>query len=164
MPDPVMALIEQHNRMRRLFKQVPRMGGHQAADDRALAICEIYTVHSRLEEEIIYPVIRRLDSAMADEAAGAHEEADALVEAMEAANYADNSEVKRDLEKLEQIFENHARWEEDELLPKISALDTDEFDRLGNALYERNQELLKEFPGALDVSAETEGFTVAPRI
>ncbi|HEX3424731.1 MAG TPA: hemerythrin domain-containing protein [Acidimicrobiales bacterium] len=164
MPDPVMQLIEQHNRLRRLFKQVPRMGGHQAADERALAICEIYTVHTRLEEDVIYPVIRRLDSAMADEAAAAHDEGDALVEAMQAADYANNGEVKRDLAKLEQIFENHARWEEDELLPKISALDTEEFDRLGSALYERNQELLKENPGALDVSAETEGFIASPRI
>jgi hypothetical protein len=49
-------------------------------------------------------------------------------------------------------------------LPLISQLDADEADRIGRELYERNQELLREFPGALDISAETEGFIASPRI
>ena len=164
MPDPVMQLIEEHNRLRRLFKQVPRVGGHQSAEQRATAICDMLTIHSRLEETIVYPAVRQFDEGMAAEAEAAHERIDALVEQIRAQEYADNGEVKRDIEVLAQEFENHARWEEDELLPRVSELDRDEVDRLGTELYEKNQELLREYPSALDVSAETEGFIASPRI
>ncbi|HEX3541842.1 MAG TPA: hemerythrin domain-containing protein [Acidimicrobiales bacterium] len=164
MPDPVMQLIEEHNRLRRLFKQVPRVGGHQSAEQRANAICDLLTIHSRLEEAIVYPAVREFDEGMATEAESAHERIDELVEKIRTAEYADNGEVKRDIEVLEQEFENHARWEEDELLPRVSGLDRDKVDELGRELYEKNQELLREFPGALDISAETEGFIASPRI
>jgi hemerythrin superfamily protein len=164
MPDPVMQLVEQHNRLRRLFKQVPRVGGHQSAEHRALAICDLLTIHSLLEEEIVYPVIRDLDPAMAAQAEAAHQRADQVVARIRQHEYADNGEVKHDLQQLEQEVDNHARWEEDELLPRVSALPTDEFDRIGRALYERQQELLREYPQALEISAETEGYIAAPRI
>jgi len=164
MPDPVMQLIEEHNRLRRLFKQVPRVGGHQSAETRATAICNLLTIHSKLEEEIIYPVVREIDAAMADEAEAAHQKAEALVAKIQAAEYADNGEVKRDLDQLAVEVDDHARWEEENLLPRVSALPTEEVDRLGRALYERQQELLREYPNALDISAETEGFIASPRI
>jgi hemerythrin superfamily protein len=164
MPDPVMQLVEQHNRLRRLFKQVPQMGGHQSAEHRAAAICDLLTIHSRLEEEIVYPVVKNLDAAMADQAEAAHKQADALVESIRAAAYADDSQVKRDMATLEREVEEHARWEEESLLPRINALPKEEVDRIGSALYQREQELLREFPQALETSAETEGYIAAPRI
>ncbi len=164
MPDPVMQLVEQHNRLRRLFKQVPRVGGHQSAEHRAAAICDLLTIHSRLEEEIVYPVVKNLDAAMADEAEAAHKQVDALVESIKAADYADDTAVKRDMDTLEREVENHARWEEENLLPRVSALSKEEVDRIGSALYQREQELLREFPQALETSAETEGYIAAPRI
>jgi iron-sulfur cluster repair protein YtfE (RIC family) len=163
MPDPVMQLVEQHNRLRRLFKQVPRVGGHQSAETRALAICDLFTIHSRLEEEIVYPAIRETDAAMAEEAEAAHRRAESLVETIRQREYRDNGEVKRDLEALEREVESHTRWEEDQLLPRVSSLPAAEVDRIGQELYERQQELLREYPQALDVSAETEGYIAAPR-
>lgn len=164
MPDPVMQLVEQHNRLRRLFKQVPQMGGHQSAEHRAAAICDLLTIHSRLEEEIVYPVVENLDAAMADQAEAAHKQADTVVAAIRAADYADNGQVKADMATLEREVEEHARWEEEHLLPRISALPKEEVDRIGSALYQREQELLREFPQALETSAETEGYIAAPRI
>lgn len=164
MPDPVMQLIEQHNRLRRLFKQVPQLGGHQSAEHRAAAICDLLTIHSRLEEEIVYPAIGDIDPAMASEAEAAHRRIDALVETIQAQDDPDHGDVKRNIEVLEREVEQHARWEEDELLPRLSQLEADEVDRIGSQLYERNQELLLEFPGALQTSAETEGYIASPRI
>jgi hemerythrin superfamily protein len=164
MPDPVMQLVEQHNRLRRLFKQVPRLGGHQSAETRAMAICDLISIHSTLEEELIYPAMEALDPAMAQEAEAAHEEASALVEGIRAQNYADNGEVKKDLAELERSVESHARWEEDTFFPRLSQLPTEDLDRLGRGVYERQQELLREYPQALETSAETEGFIAAPRI
>jgi len=164
MPDAVMQLVEQHNRLRRLFKQVPRLGGHQAADDRAVSIFEMFAVHSRLEEELIYPALRRVDAELVDKAEAEHKEADALVEEIRQKEYDTNEPAKDDVDKLWRLFDAHATWEEEVLLPKLDSLDQAERDRLGSAVYERNQELLREFPGALETSAETEGFIAAPRI
>jgi len=164
MPDPVMQIIEEHNRLRRLFKQVPALGGHQSAESRAEAICDLLTIHTRLEEEIVYPVVRGLDPAMAAEAEEAHQQAESLVAKIREQEYADNGEVKADLEVLEREVEAHARWEEDNLLPLISRQEPGEVDRIGHELYGRNQELLRRFPGALHASAETEGFSARPRL
>jgi hemerythrin superfamily protein len=164
MPDPVMTLTEQHNRLRRLFKQVSRVGGHQSAEARARAICDQLTIHSRLEEELVYPVVEGLDSAMAKEAESAHQRIDALVEAIVKQDYANNGEVKADLDALEQDVESHSRWEEETLLPRVAALPKDAVDELGQRLYDREQELLREYPQALEISAETEGYVAAPRI
>jgi hemerythrin superfamily protein len=160
-----MQLTEQHNRLRRLFKQVPRLGGHQEANDRAVSIYDLFTLHSRLEEEIVYPALRRLDPTLVDKAEAEHKEADELVADVKEKGFErTNDDVKADLDKLWRLFDAHAAWEEDQLLPAINKLDKDEQDRLGSAVYERNQELLREFPEALDTSAETEGFIAAPRI
>jgi hemerythrin superfamily protein len=164
MPDPVMQLVEQHNRLRRLFKQVPRLGGHQSAEHRAAAICDLLTIHGRLEDELVYPVIEHLDAAMAKQAEDDHQHIDGLVDMIRGADYADNGQVKHDLETLERIVDSHARWEEDNLLPRLNALPKEELDRIGSALYERQQELLSDFPQALEASAETEGYIAAPRI
>ena len=164
MPDPVSQIVEQHNQLRRLFKQMPELKGHQSAEDRALAICDLLTIHSLLEEEILYPVVRGFDASMAAEALDAHRAAETLVEKIRARHYADDAGVKTDLAQLERDVEAHARWEEDELLPRVSALGAEEVDRIGSALYERHQELLGEYPNAMATSAETEGFIASPRI
>ncbi|MDQ6615243.1 MAG: hemerythrin domain-containing protein [Actinomycetota bacterium] len=164
MPDPVMNLVEQHNQVRRLFKQVPQVGAHQSAEHRALAICDLLTIHSRLEEEIVYPAIENVDAAMAKEAEEAHERIDALIDNIRNAEYADNGEVKSDLESLDQEVEAHVQWEEATLLPRVSALPAEEQERIWRAMYARQQELLQEHSEALSTSAETEGFIAAPRI
>lgn len=164
MPDPVMQLTEQHNRLRRLFKQASRVGGHQSAEARARAICDQLTIHSKLEEELVYPVVKDLDSTIAKEAEAAHQTIDALVESIVKQDYGNNGEVKADLETLEREFDTHGRWEEETLLPRVSALPAEAVDELGRRMYEREQELLREFPQALETSAETEGYVAAPRI
>ena len=162
--NPVMTLTEQHNRLRRLFKQVSRVGGHQSAESRARAICDLLTIHSKLEEELVYPLVEDVDSAMANEAESAHQRIDAIVESIVKENYGTNREVKDDIDALEQDVEAHARWEEETLLPRVAALPRETVDELGRRLYEREQELLREHPEALETSAETEGYTVSPRI
>jgi hemerythrin superfamily protein len=164
MPDPISQLVEDHNRLRRLFKQVPRMGGHQSVEPRARAICDMWTIHSRIEEELVYPVLNESDPESARKAEDDHEQAQRLVEKIRARDYADDGEVKADIETLEREIESHTRWEEDVVYPQISALDSERVAQIGRAVYERNQELLREFPQALEVSAETEGFIASPRI
>ncbi len=164
MSDPVRQLVEQHNQLRRLFKQIPRLEAHQSVEERAYAICDLLTIHGVLETEIIYPVIADLDPTMAEEAETAHRRIEILAERICESDYRPNHVVKRDPDMLERIVSSHARWEEDNLLPRVSALATQEFNRLGAALYERHQELLREYPDAVGASAESEGYRAGPLI
>jgi hypothetical protein len=79
-------------------------------------------------------------------------------------DYSANHEVKHDMAALERVVTSHARWEEDHLLPLVSAFPDAEFNRIGAALYQRHQELLREYPDASDASAATEGFSGGPLI
>ncbi len=163
MSDPVRQLVEQHNQLRRLFKQLPRLAGQQSVEQKAYHICDLLTIHSRLEQEIIYPVIGDLIPAIAKEAQTAHDHAERLVTRI-CGQYRTVQEIKRDLDALERVVSSHARWEEDNLLPLINELTTEEFNWLGRTLYERHQELLREYPDASDASAETEGYSAGPLI
>ncbi|MDQ6613673.1 MAG: hemerythrin domain-containing protein [Actinomycetota bacterium] len=162
MSDPVRQLVEQHNQLRRLFKQVPRLETHQSAADRAYAICDLVTVHSRLEEEIVYPFARAINPAMADEADAAHARAKALVDRFNELDYMTNHVVKHYMARLEGIVMTHARWEEDHLLPLVSALANEQFDWIGRAVYERHQELLREYSDSLETKSDTEGYSGGP--
>jgi hemerythrin superfamily protein len=164
MSDPVRQLVEQHNQIRRLFKQAYRLEVHQSVVQRAYAICDLLTVHSRLEHEIVYPVVRDLDEAAAEEATKAHRRAQAMVAKICDWDYRSNAQVKYDLDTLDRVVSSHARWEEDTLFPLLSALATDEFSGIGAAVYTRHQELLYEYPDAADASAATEGFSAGPLI
>jgi hemerythrin superfamily protein len=164
MSDPVRQLVEQHNQLRRLFKQVPRLEAHQSVLQRVYSICDLLLIHSRLEEEALYPVIGDLDPALAGEAEEAHRRAGALAAAICERKYWSNQEVKYDVAALERVVSSHARWEEDHVLPLVSALGTDDFNRMGRRLYERHQILLREYPDASGASAGTEGFSAGPLI
>jgi hemerythrin superfamily protein len=164
MSDPVRQLVEQHNQLRRLFKQLPRLAGQQSVEQKAYHICDLLTIHSRLEEEIIYPVIGDLIPAVAKEAQAAHDRAERLVAKLCGQEYRTVQDMKRDLDSLERVVSVHARWEEDNLLPLMNELTTEEFNWLGSTLYERHQELLREYPDASDASAETEGYSAGPLI
>ena len=164
MPDAVSQLMEQHNRLRRLFKQIPGLGGHQEGEARAVALWETYTVHSRLEEDVVYPVLRQVEPGLVDEDETSHTEAEKLLDDLRQQEYANNTEVKRDLDKLQQVFEAHAAWSESKVMPRLSSLSDEEAAELGRAVFERNQELLREHPRSLETSAETEGFIASPRI
>jgi hypothetical protein len=164
MADPVRQLCEQHNQLRRLFKQMPLVGSLEVAQQRAYAICDLITIHSRLEQDVVYPVVKDLLPSIAAEAEKAHQRGDALVARINEREYRLGPEVKADVRALEQVVLPHARWEEDNVLSLLSELSNEEFDVLGRSLYERHQQLMYEYPDASDTTAKTEGYSGGPLI
>lgn len=164
MSDPVRQLCEQHNQLRRLFKQVPRLGSLEVAQQRAYSICDLITIHSRLEQEIIYPVVKDLVPSIAEEAERAHQRADRLIGRINDREYRVYPEVLGDISALEHVVLPHARWEEDNALTLLRELSNELFELLGSALYVRHQELLYEYPDATGTTAGTEGYSAGPLI
>jgi hemerythrin superfamily protein len=141
-------LIADHENVRRLFDEYEELVDDEAdeEDRQALAeeICAMLTVHSMLEQEIIYPSAREAvdDQDQLDEAEVEHQNIDDMVAQIQELDPSDelyDAKVK----VLSELVEHHVREEEDELFPKMEASELD-LDELGRSLQERRGELLEE--------------------
>lgn len=141
-------LIADHENVRRLFDEYEELVDDEAdeEDRQALAeeICAMLTVHSMLEQEIIYPAAREAvdDQDQLDEAEVEHQNIDEVISQIQEM---DPSEELYDakVKVLSEMVEHHVREEEDELFPKMEASELD-LEELGNSLRERRGELLEE--------------------
>jgi len=146
--DAIELLIADHENVRRLFDEYEELVDDEADDEdkQALAeeICAMLTVHSMLEEEIVYPAAREAvdDEEMLDEAVVEHQSVNDLIaqiQEMEPSEELYDAKVK----VLAELVEHHVREEEDELFPKLEASELD-LEEMGNTLIERRAELLEE--------------------
>jgi hemerythrin superfamily protein len=141
-------LITDHENVRRLFDEYEELADDEAdeEDRKALAdeICAMLTVHSMLEQEVIYPAAREAvdDQEQLDEAEAEHQQIDDLIAEIQEMEPGDESYDEK-LTLLSEQVEHHVREEEDELFPMMEASELD-LDELGRALAERRAELLEE--------------------
>lgn len=141
-------LITDHENVRRLFDEYEELADDEAdeEDRKALAdeICAMLTVHSMLEQEVIYPAAREAvdDQEQLDEAEAEHQQIDDLIAEIQEMEPSDASYDDK-LTLLSEQVEHHVREEEDELFPMMEASELD-LDELGRALAERRAELLEE--------------------
>lgn len=138
MSEALKVLIDDHHRVRDLFKQ---FGGGTDLE-LALKICHELTVHATLEEEIIYPVLRRdVDPGLAEEAEEEHGEAKELITQIQALEPGD-PDLPRLMTRLERSVEHHVQEEETEAFPKLEEQTSEDLYELGNELFRRRQELM----------------------
>ena len=137
--DAIQQLVDDHNKVRDLFKQFSQLGHPAIAQE----ICRRLTVHSTLEEEIVYPVLRdRVDAGMADEAEEEHAQVKELIEEIETMD--EGEELENAMAVLEREVEHHVEEEEGEVFPKLEAELGPETLELGRELFRRRQDLLPE--------------------
>ena len=109
-------LMEDHRLVDRLFEHYASVRD----DDAAAQLSDALVLHARIEEEFLYPLVRRAlvdGDRLADEAEADHEKVKEFVAEAE-----DTHGVALD----ELIFELrtdvavHIRWEEDDLFPRLA--------------------------------------------
>ncbi len=138
MSEALKVLVDDHHRVRDLFKQFAGGTDHELA----LKICNELTVHATLEEEIIYPVLRRdVDPSLAEEAEEEHDEAKELIMQVQAMEPGD-PQLPMVMTRLERTIEQHVEEEENEAFPKLEQQTTEDLYELGNELFRRRQELM----------------------
>jgi hemerythrin superfamily protein len=121
MPDGFERLEQDHREVERLFEQY-----HQSSDDAvAREICSELSVHSEVEEQVLYPALRENvpdGAAMADRAGDEH----ALVAAHIARVYeAPPPDLAGIMQDIERDVKAHVEYEERELFPAMRSAGVD---------------------------------------
>lgn len=146
--DAIDLLQADHDEVKQLFEDYETLIDDEApdADREALAreICSVLTVHSTIEEELLYPAARdALDSPrLVDAAAIEHASAKNLIAEIEAMSAGDALFDAR-VTVLGEYVKHHIEEEEEELLPQLADAGVD-LEELGAQLAERKQELLAD--------------------
>lgn len=139
--DAIVLLKEDHQEVKKLFREFERAGENaHARKSRLVAkMIELLTVHTYIENEIMYPEVRKLVPELEDDILESYEEhhvADVLcMELFVMSPDSDRFDAKATV--LIENVEHHIKEEEDEWFPKVrAALGRKELQDLGARMLE----------------------------
>ena len=139
MPNVLDLLNHDHREVEQLFAQFESTQDLEIA----LQICRELTVHTAVEEEIVYPVLADINAEVEQEAEEEHDEAKELIARIEAMT-ADDPDLVPTVMKLKGAVQHHVEEEESEAWPEMRKGASDRLDTLGRQVEERKQELKTE--------------------
>jgi hemerythrin superfamily protein len=146
-PDILQLLTAEHREVKAMFQHYHRLaeaGGK--GDERMLLasqICVALTLHTQVEEEILYPAARAAllhDGELVDEAYVEHASAKSLVSQVKTMT-SDQPLFDARVKVLGEYVDHHVREEENELFPRVrkAALDLQD---MGARMAERRKQLM----------------------
>jgi hypothetical protein len=137
LPDFISVLTEDHRRVEELFKQFDETGDYEVA----MEVCLQLSVHSTVEEELLYGLYSaKVDNAGAAEARAEHQEAKDLIVALEAMDPG-SDEFVTTMTKLKTSVLHHVDEEEREMFPKLLERLPDTAPLLGDEMAARKVEV-----------------------
>jgi hemerythrin superfamily protein len=159
-----------HQRVFKLFSEFNSLKGIDDEDDRKAElvdeICYELTLHTMLEEEIFYPVLRSAinDDDLMDEADVEHAGARELISQLEVM-YPGDDHFDATVSVLGEEVGHHIEKEEGEMFEAARRAGID-FERLGEQLAARREELEEDLSspaGTIDAMEPHDGARRAPR-
>ena len=140
-------LKEDHRRIKRAYREFLRLDADRNGDPCASIVrrtLSLLRVHSALEEELIYPVMRPIvsEAEAVDEAEVEHEIVRYLGEQLESASAVDDKFSARFAVLCEYVL-HHVKEEEGELFPQLKRAKLD-WEGLCNEFTERREALLTD--------------------
>ncbi|MDT4984795.1 MAG: hypothetical protein QOF95_2285 [Pseudonocardiales bacterium] len=123
--DAIVLLKNDHKEIRRLFSQFEKAGDNTEATKGALVkkIIELLTVHTYIENEVMYPEVRRLLPDLEDDILESYEEhhvADVLVSELMMLSPRDERFDAKTTVLIESV-RHHIEEEEEDWFPKVRA-------------------------------------------
>ena len=124
MTDAIKLLKKDHAAVKKLFRKFEKSGPGEV-ETRALLFRQIYDelkLHTEIEEELLYPLLKDLDTDESIEAyEEAHEEHAEVKELLEELNYleTDSGRFTLDVGKVIQGVEHHIKEEEEKIFPLV---------------------------------------------
>ena len=139
--DALVLLKDDHKEVKDLFKQFQQAGENafKTKGDLVSRIIELLTVHTYLENELIYPEVRRLLPGLEDDVLESYEEhhvADVLCMELSAMSADDERYVAKTTVLIENVT-HHIEEEEQEWFPKVrEGLSRTQLSELGERMLE----------------------------
>ncbi len=144
-PDALELLKADHDKVRSLFRELETLGNDEDDEQRKAdlvdEICYELTIHSMIEEEIFYPVVRAAidDDDLMDEADVEHAGARDLISQLEVM-YPGDDHFDATVTVLGEEIEHHIDKEESDMFVAVRAAGID-LDELGELMAARKDEL-----------------------
>jgi hemerythrin superfamily protein len=139
-------LKEQHDKVKKAFKEFEKLGREDAEAQQQLVqrVCEDLKLHTTLEEELFYPAAREAidDEDILNEAQVEHETAKMLIEQLENMGPEDPN-FHATFTVLGEYVVHHVKEEEGEMFPQVKKTDLD-LEELGARMRSRMEELMGE--------------------
>lgn len=133
------ALLDDHDRIKRLFAAYNR----SPSTFSAMNVLEELKVHSIIEEEIVYPVLRETAAGLADQAENDHADVNDLIAEIESRDPSDPMTMKL-MRQLEADVMKHITMEEKTIFPQLKQRNgLDPLD-LGREHFAMRQELIAD--------------------
>lgn len=148
--DVLELLKKDHQAVTKLFQ---RFQGSQGRTRRSVAekICKELEVHTQIEEELFYPVVRETDEELArlvGEALEEHQRVKQQIQAVKAqlaAGSGDEGDLETQMTTIEQNVEHHVTEEEGEIFPRVEEqLDERRRSDMGRRVAERKRSMMGE--------------------
>lgn len=140
--DPLQMLIEDHNHVKgnfESFEQSSDEGKEALLKDTLLAL----VVHTKLEEELIYPLMKKVEEDLIGEAEEEHHVVDFVITELKSMT-AEDEKLNAKFKVLGELVKHHIKEEESEMLPKLKKQDID-FEELAQKMIARKRELKERF-------------------
>lgn len=146
-PSDAIALLEKdHREVEAMFEKFETLESKAEKGQLAAKICLALTVHTMIEEELLYPPAHdEIEEDVVDEAIVEHNGAKQLIaeiEAMKPSEHLYDAKVK----VLSEYIKHHVKEEQDEMFPQLRSSDID-LEDLGEQLMQRKVELLAQMGG-----------------
>lgn len=133
----VIQLLEQdHRKVEQLFQQYQQNPSEQIATQ----ICDELTVHTTVEEELVYPRLAEVDQALEQQATQEHEQAEQLIAQIEE----DPAQAQQLMPQLQQAVSQHVQMEETRAFPAMQQQMAQELEQLGQRVEQRKQQLQQQ--------------------
>lgn len=154
-PDACSLLDTDHKNVKKMFTAYHELAGSRAASasakkrDLAFQICMELIVHARLEEEILYPAVRKAikETDLIDEAEVEHASAKDLIAQIQESTEVDevfDAKVK----VLGEYIDHHVKEERNEMFPKARAARGLDLVAMREQIAARKEELMAEMTAA----------------
>jgi hemerythrin superfamily protein len=133
-PSALEVLAADHRTVEDLFRRFRESGD----ESTAAQICDELTVHTQVEESLVYPELQRIDATLEQEARAEHAEARELIERLRAMSGGDIVDLMR---RLEDAVTHHVSEEEAMAFPQLEALGAERLDALGQEIVDAKARL-----------------------
>ena len=145
MSDITKSLRNDHQRIKRLF-----LRAHTNWDEPEviLDVCDELIIHGTIEEEVVNPVLRQLNSGLADSGDEDHEVLGEIIAEIEDLDL-DDPAIRPLLAQLQKTFMKHMESEEKTMFPVLEKGAPDQLWEMGNQAYGLRQELFLQRPPRL---------------